>query len=112
MSPEQQHELVHTVNFTLLSEDNLRQALSSEFIPPTYVAKGALALCTRLKKELEVMTATASKQDEELRRYNYSYKRGKVTTTPAPRSAYSAGPSYHRGGLSDSGENRITCSSM
>ncbi|XP_060076936.1 uncharacterized protein LOC132556541 [Ylistrum balloti] len=101
MSDDQRQELINRVNFTLVSEDVLHQALASEFIPPAHVAKGALALCARLKKDLEVMTSTVSKQDEELRRYNYSYKRGKVTTTPAPRSSYSSAPPYQRGGLTE-----------
>ncbi|XP_069140220.1 uncharacterized protein [Argopecten irradians] len=101
MTEDQRQELISRVNFTLVSEEILHQALASDFIPPAHIAKGALALCARLKKDLEVMTTTVSKQDEELRRYNYSYKRGKVTTTPAPRSAYSSAPPFQRGGLSD-----------
>jgi len=103
LSPEQRKEMINTINFTLLGESTLRQALDSDIIPPFHIAKGALSLCIRLRAELDLMSATAAKQEEELKRYNFAYKRGKVTSTPNPRSYLSTSGTSSRHTTAESG---------
>ncbi|XP_061171544.1 uncharacterized protein LOC133181031 [Saccostrea echinata] len=90
LSQEQRQELIETVNFTLLNEETLQSALSSSVVPATYVAKGAIALCTRLRTDLETARATLQRQDDEIKRLKTVVKRGKTLGTPIMTSSTSS----------------------
>lgn len=68
MSEDQRTELMETVNFNLLGEATLKRAFDTQVVPATFVAKGALALCSKLKSELESAKNTICRQEDELQR--------------------------------------------
>ena len=80
LTSDQRQELIETVNFNLLNEETLQRAQESALVPPTNIAKGALALCNRLRAELETAKSTILKQEEEVKRLQSAYKRGKRAT--------------------------------
>ncbi|KAL3864026.1 hypothetical protein ACJMK2_005738 [Sinanodonta woodiana] len=83
LTAEQRQGLIDTINFSLLGEETLRRAFEGQIVPPTCVAKGALALCSRLKAELESAKSTVCKQEEELQRLRRSRQvTPNVTSTP------------------------------
>jgi hypothetical protein len=90
LTPEQRQELIETVNFTLLNEETLQGALSAAVVPATCVAKGAIALCTRLRADLETARVTLQRQDDELKRLKTAVKRGKTIGTPIMTSSTSS----------------------
>ncbi|XP_048748157.1 uncharacterized protein LOC125660391 [Ostrea edulis] len=90
LTPEQRQELIETVNFTLLNEETLQGALSASIVPATCVAKGAIALCTRLRTDLETARATLQRQDDEIKRLKNAVKRGKTLGTPIMTSSTSS----------------------
>lgn len=78
------------MNFTLLNEETLQGALSASIVPATCVAKGAIALCTRLRTDLETARATLQRQDDEIKRLKNAVKRGKTLGTPIMTSSTSS----------------------
>ncbi|KAK3094645.1 hypothetical protein FSP39_004397 [Pinctada imbricata] len=97
LTPEHRQELIGTINFTLLNEETLQRAQEAALVPPDCLAKGALALCKRLRSELETAKNTILRQEEEVKRLQHQNKRGK-RATPILTSAH-AMPSL---GLRDS----------
>lgn len=45
--------MLDLIDFNKLSEKTLEDCKKSEFIPPQYITEAALALCAKLRKELE-----------------------------------------------------------
>lgn len=90
LSQEQRQELIETVNFTLLNEETLQGALAASVVPANYVAKGAIALCSRLRGDLETARATLQRQDDEIKRLKTAVKRGKSLGTPIMTSSTSS----------------------
>ena len=90
LTPDQRQELIETVNFTLLNEETLQRALSASVVPANYVAKGAIALCSRLRSDLESARATLQRQDDEIKRLKSAVKRGKTLGTPIMTSSTSS----------------------
>ncbi|WAR21922.1 DOT3-like protein [Mya arenaria] len=68
LTQDQRNELIETVDFSLLGEATLKRAFETQVVPATMVAKGALALCSKLKTELESAKNTICKQEDELQR--------------------------------------------
>lgn len=48
-----QQELLDLIDFHKLNEKTLEECKNSAFIPPKYVTEAALALCAKLRKELD-----------------------------------------------------------
>lgn len=90
LSTEQRQDLIGTVNFTLLNEETLQGALAASVVPANYVAKGAIALCSRLRSDLETARATLQRQDDEIKRLKTAVKRGKSLGTPIMTSSTSS----------------------
>lgn len=90
LSTEQRQDLIETVNFTLLNEETLQGALAASVVPANYVAKGAIALCSRLRSDLETARATLQRQDDEIKRLKTAVKRGKSLGTPIMTSSTSS----------------------
>ncbi|XP_045189123.2 uncharacterized protein LOC123546700 isoform X2 [Mercenaria mercenaria] len=82
LSDDQRTELMETVNFNLLGEATLKRAFDTQVVPATFVAKGALALCAKLKSELESAKNTVCRQEDELQRL-----RRTKTVTPQKTSS-------------------------
>lgn len=76
---------METVNFNLLGEATLKRAFDTQVVPATFVAKGALALCAKLKTELESAKNTVCRQEEELQRL-------RRTKTITPQMTSSSSP--------------------
>lgn len=87
LSPEQRQELIDTIDFKLVTEETLQRALSSDFVPPVYIAKGALSLCSKLRTELESTKRLSQKQEEEIKRFQkqQSVKSRNSTYTGLPK---------------------------
>ncbi|XP_046548408.1 BTB/POZ domain-containing protein At5g48800-like [Haliotis rubra] len=97
LGKEQKRELLEQVNFNLLSEGTLQQAFDSDIVPQSLVARGALALCHKLRSELDSVKYIAQMQEEELQKYQ-----ARAATSPlAPANASRNSDS----GFSDSRES-------
>ncbi|XP_067657171.1 uncharacterized protein [Haliotis asinina] len=97
LGQEQKRELLEQVNFNLLSEGTLQRAFDSDIVPQSLVARGALALCHKLRSELDSVKYIAQMQEEELQKYQ-----ARVATSPlAPATASRNSDS----GFSDSRES-------
>lgn len=81
MTPESRQELISSIDFKLLSEDTLQRALTAELVPSAHVAKGALALCAKLRSELDNVKYIAQMQEEELKKYQF-YKGTRTAALP------------------------------
>ncbi|KAL4231227.1 hypothetical protein ACF0H5_008809 [Mactra antiquata] len=68
LTQEQRNDLMETVNFSLLGEATLKRAFETQVVPASFVAKGALSLCAKLKSELESAKNTVCRQEDELQR--------------------------------------------
>ncbi|XP_071090302.1 uncharacterized protein [Haliotis cracherodii] len=97
LGKEQKRELLEQINFNLLSEGTLQRAFDSEIVPQSHVARGALALCHKLRSELDSVKYIAEMQEEELQKYQ-----ARAATSPlAPANASRNSDS----GFSDSRES-------
>ncbi|XP_060570566.1 uncharacterized protein LOC132728879 isoform X2 [Ruditapes philippinarum] len=85
LNEDQRTELMETVNFNLLGEATLKRAFDTQVVPATFVAKGALALCAKLKTELESAKNTVCRQEDELQRL-------RRTKTVTPQMTSSSSP--------------------
>lgn len=72
LTTEQRSDLIETVDFTLLGEATLKRAFETQVVPASFVARGALALCSKLKNELESAKNTVCRQEDELQRLRRS----------------------------------------
>ena len=61
--------LLDEVDFSRLSESILQRAYDAELVPVSYVTQAALALCSRLRRELEDARGLIRTQEEELEKY-------------------------------------------
>ena len=61
--------LLETVDFRRLSEEALQNAYDSKLVPDPYVTKAALALCAKLRGELETARDIIRTQEEELDKF-------------------------------------------
>jgi hypothetical protein len=50
---DKQRELLDLVDFQKVNEKTLEECKNSEFIPPQCITEAALALCNKLRKELD-----------------------------------------------------------
>lgn len=69
LTQEAKAELVKHINFDLLSETSLKQALDEDVIPVLTVAESALRLCSRLRSELQSVKYIAEMQEEDIQKY-------------------------------------------
>ena len=81
---------METVDVTLLGEATLKRAFETQVVPASYVAKGALALCSKLKTELESAKNTVCKQEEELQRLRRTRNATPQMTSSPKKDAESA----------------------
>ena len=58
-----QKELLDLIDFHKLNENTLELCKNSDFIPPQYVTEAALALCAKLRKELDEYKSYAKSVD-------------------------------------------------
>lgn len=84
LKDDQREELLDTVDFTLLGEATLKRAYETQVVPASFVAKGALSLCSKLKSELETAKNTVSRQEDELQRLRRA-RTVTPTVTPSPK---------------------------
>ncbi|KAK6174596.1 hypothetical protein SNE40_017839 [Patella caerulea] len=63
LTDDQIKELIQLVNFSQLNEVTLQKAFDSDVIPDREVAKGALALCQRLKRDMDNMKYNGTLSD-------------------------------------------------
>ena len=69
VTEEEKQELMETVDFSRLSESTLQRAYDSQLVPGSYITKAALALCAKLRSELDSSRAVIRVQDEQLARF-------------------------------------------
>ena len=72
MTNEQRADLIETVDFSLLGEATLKRAFETQVVPASFVARGALALCSKLKGDLESAKNTVCRQEDEIQRLRRS----------------------------------------
>lgn len=92
LNDDQRQELLDTVDFTLVGEATLKRAFETQVVPASFVAKGALSLCSKLKSELEAAKNTVSKQEDELQRLRRS-RTITPTVTASPKKENESGHS-------------------
>ena len=92
LNDDQRQELLDTVDFTLVGEATLKRAFETQVVPASFVAKGALSLCSKLKSELEAAKNTVSKQEDELQRLRRS-RTITPTVTSSPKKENESGHS-------------------
>ena len=92
LNDNQRQELLDTIDFTLVGEATLKRAFETQVVPASFVAKGALSLCSKLKSELESAKNTVSKQEDELQRLRRA-RTITPTVTPSPKKETESGHS-------------------
>ncbi|XP_077992908.1 uncharacterized protein LOC144446936 [Glandiceps talaboti] len=68
LSPSERSRILDVVDFRRLSEDTLRRAYDAQLVPLSYITKASLALCTKLRADLETARNTIRYQEEEFQR--------------------------------------------
>lgn len=66
LSKEQLEELLGSVDFTRLSSAALNRALEKEVVPAIKIARGALALCSRLEQDVSRLKAESREKEEQI----------------------------------------------
>ncbi|KAL5016630.1 hypothetical protein ScPMuIL_006219 [Solemya velum] len=66
LTKEQLEELLGSVDFTRLSSAALSRALEKEVVPAIKVARGALALCSRLEQDVSRLKSEAREREEQI----------------------------------------------
>lgn len=69
ISDEERQKLLEGVDFSQLSEATLLHAHETEMVPMSYITKAALALCSKLRGDLEEAKRVIRQQDQDLDRF-------------------------------------------
>lgn len=85
ISSDTQKELLDLIDFQKVSEATLEECKQSEFIPSQYIIEAALALCAKLRKELD---------DSKLRIKSLELNSRPYYTTTSASPIISTLPSY------------------
>ena len=80
MEDSEKESLLNNVDFRRLSESALQNAYESQLVPDLFVTKAALALCAKLRHELETARDIIRTQQEELDRQGLVPREGRASS--------------------------------